>query len=38
MQDCLGIRLQPEVLPFSNLCAYLPPYLLSPQRAMRVAE
>ncbi len=37
MQDCLGIRLQPEVLPFSNLCGYLPPFLLSPRRAMRVA-
>ncbi len=34
MEDALGIRLKPEVLPFSNIPAYLPPYLLSPQRAM----
>jgi Creatinase/Prolidase N-terminal domain len=37
MQSVLGIRLRPEVLPFSNLCGYLPPYLLSPQRAFRAA-
>jgi hypothetical protein len=36
MQDNLGIQLKPEVLPFSNLAAYLPPYLLSPSKAMRV--
>jgi hypothetical protein len=36
MQDRLGIWLKPEVLPFSNLAAYLPPYLLSPGKAMRV--
>ena len=36
MQDVLGIRLRPEVLPFSNLAAWLPPYLLRPRRAMRV--
>ncbi len=36
MQNVLGIRLKPEVLPFSNIPAYLPPYLLSPQRAMQV--
>jgi len=36
MQNGLGIRLKPEVLPFSNIPAYLPPYLLSPQRAMQV--
>lgn len=36
MQTVLGIRLKPEVLPFSNIPAYLPPYLLSPQRAMQV--
>ena len=34
MADVLGIRLHPEVLPFSNLPAYLPPFLLRPDRAM----
>jgi hypothetical protein len=34
MADALGIRLHPEVLPFSNLPAYLPPFLLRPDRAM----
>jgi hypothetical protein len=29
MQDVLGIRLKPEVLPFSNIPAYLPPYMLN---------
>ncbi len=37
MQNMLGIRLKPEVLPFSNIPAYLPPFWLSPQMAMRVA-
>ena len=37
MQSRLGIRLRPEILPFSNLCGYLPPFLLSPQRAFCVA-
>ena len=36
MRDVLGIRLKPEVLPFSNIPAYLPPFWLSPHRAMRV--
>ncbi len=36
MQNVLGIHLKPEVLPFSNIPAYLPPYLLSPQRAMQM--
>ena len=36
MQDVLGIQLKPEVLPFSNIPAYLPPFWLSPQRAMRL--
>jgi len=36
MQDTLGIRLKPEVLPFANIPAYLPPFWLSPHRAMRV--
>ncbi len=38
MQDVLGIRLKPEVLPFSNIPAYLTPYLLSPHMAMKVAR
>jgi len=38
MTDVLGIRLRPEVLPFSNIPAYLPPFLLSPNRVMAVAR
>jgi len=34
MRDALGIDLHPDVLPFSNLAAHLPPYLLAPDRAM----
>jgi hypothetical protein len=34
MAEALGIRLHPDVLPFSNLPAYLPPYLLRPGLAM----
>ena len=37
MRDALGIKLKPEVLPFSNIPAYLPPFWLSPQTAMRMA-
>lgn len=37
MRDALGIHLKPEVLPFSNIPAYLPPFWLAPHRAMRVA-
>jgi len=36
MQEGLGIRLKPEVLPFSNIPAYLPPFLLAPHLAMHV--
>jgi Xaa-Pro aminopeptidase len=36
MQEALGIDLHPDVLPFSNLPAYLPPFLLRPDRAMTV--
>jgi hypothetical protein len=32
MADTLHIRLKPEVLPFSNLAGYLPPFLLAPKR------
>ncbi|MBC8225410.1 hypothetical protein H8E65_12530, partial [Candidatus Bathyarchaeota archaeon] len=38
MEDELGAALKPEVLPFSNTPAYLPPYLLAPNRAMRMVE
>ena len=34
MAEALGIELHPDVLPFSNLPAYLPPFLLRPDRAM----
>ena len=36
MIDVLGIRLKPEVLPFSNLAAFLPPYWLSRNTGMAV--
>ena len=34
---CRDVRLKPEVLPFSNLAAHLTPFLLSPDKAMRIA-
>jgi Xaa-Pro aminopeptidase len=37
MRDALGIDLHPDVLPLSNIPAYLPPYLLRPDRAMTLA-
>jgi hypothetical protein len=37
MRDALGIDLHPDVLPFSNMPAWLPPFLLAPGRAMTVA-
>ena len=37
MIDALGIALHPDVLPFSNIPAYLAPFLLRPDRAMTVA-
>jgi hypothetical protein len=37
MQEALGIRLKSEVLPFSNIPAYLPPFILSPRRVMSMA-
>jgi Creatinase/Prolidase N-terminal domain len=36
MRDVIGINLKPEVLPFSNIPAYLPPYMLSPDRVLTV--
>jgi hypothetical protein len=38
MSGSLGIELHPDVLPFSNLAAYLPPFLLRPDRAMTMAK
>jgi hypothetical protein len=38
MKNALGIDLHPDVLPFSNLPAYLPPFLLRPGWAMTVAS
>jgi hypothetical protein len=38
MTKSLGLRLKPEVLPFSNIPAYLPPYVLGPERAMRLGS
>jgi hypothetical protein len=38
MKDVLGIELKPEVLPFSNIPAYLPPFLLSPRRVLTLAR
>jgi Metallopeptidase family M24/Creatinase/Prolidase N-terminal domain len=38
MKSALGIELAPEVLPFSNIPAYLAPFLLSPRRAMTVQD
>ena len=38
MADALGIELHPDVLPFSNLAAHLPPFLLRPDRAMTLAR
>jgi Xaa-Pro aminopeptidase len=37
MKDGLGIDLHPDVLPFSNIPAYLAPFFLSPDQAMTVA-
>lgn len=37
MGEVLGIRLKPEVLPFSNIPAYLPPFLLAPSRVLALA-
>lgn len=37
MTDVLGIDLDPAVLPFSNIPAYLPPFILNPDRVMTAA-
>lgn len=38
VNDHLGISLHEDVLPFSNIPFYLPPFLLRPDRAMTLAE
>jgi len=38
MNDVLGIALHPDVLPFSNIPAYLPPFLLRPDHAMTLKD
>ncbi len=38
MSEALGIALHPDVLPFSNLPAYLPPFLLRPDHAMTLTR
>jgi hypothetical protein len=38
MKDALGIDLHPDVLPFSNMPAYLPPFLLRPDGVMTIAD
>ena len=37
MAEALGVDLHPDVLPFSNIPAFLPPFLLRPDRAMTLA-
>jgi hypothetical protein len=37
MANSLGIELHPDVLPFSNIPAYLPPFVLAPDRVMTIA-
>jgi hypothetical protein len=36
MTGTLGLKIAPEVLPFSNIPAYLPPFVLAPRMAMRM--
>jgi hypothetical protein len=36
MAETLGIELHPDVLPLSNIPAWLPPFLLASDRAMTV--
>ncbi len=38
MVEALGIDLHPDVLPFSNIPAYLPPFLLRPDRVLTMAS
>jgi hypothetical protein len=38
MAESLGVRLRPEVLPLSNIPAYLPPFLLDPRCVATMAR
>ena len=38
VMETIGIQLKPEVLLFSNIPAYLTPYLLSPTQALRIVR
>lgn len=38
MRDALGIDLHPDVVPLSNIPAFLPPFLLRPELAMTLAS
>lgn len=38
MIEVLGIQLHPDVMPFSNIPAYLPPFLLRPEHVMTVTR
>ena len=38
MREILGIRIKPEVLPFSNLPGYLPPFVFAPGTALRMSR
>ncbi len=38
MEDALGLTLHEDVLPFSNIPAWLPPFLLAPGWAMTIAS
>ena len=38
MASAIGIRLRPEVLPFSNMPAYLTPFFLAPETALVIAR
>jgi hypothetical protein len=37
MEEELGVALHEDVLPFSNIPAYLPPFLLAPDRVMTLS-
>jgi hypothetical protein len=38
MADALGIELHPDVLPLSNIPAYLPPFVLRPDTVMTLVD
>ncbi|MDH3606915.1 MAG: hypothetical protein OER12_07955 [Acidimicrobiia bacterium] len=38
MRDSIGIDLHPDVLPFSNIPSYLPPFLLRPDHVMTMSR